>query len=109
MTASVRVVFFGTPDFAVPSLGALVHGGFDVPLVVTQPDRPVGRHAELRPSAVARVRGRARHPGREAGDGYGATRRCSRRSRRRGPTRSPSWPTGGSCRSRSCVCRGSAA
>jgi len=52
MTASLRVVFFGTPDFAVPSLGALVDGGFRVPLVVTQPDRPVGRHAEPRPSAV---------------------------------------------------------
>jgi len=52
MTDSLRVVFFGTPDFAVPSLGALVDGGFTVPLVVTQPDRPVGRHAERRPSAV---------------------------------------------------------
>ena len=52
MTTLLRVVFFGTPDFAVPSLGALVDGGFTVPLVVTQPDRPVGRHAELRPSAV---------------------------------------------------------
>jgi len=39
----VRVVFFGTPDFAVPSLGALVGEGFDVVAVVTQPDRPQGR------------------------------------------------------------------
>lgn len=52
MTTSLRVVFFGTPDFAVPSLRALGDAGFTVPLVVTQPDRPVGRHAELRPSAV---------------------------------------------------------
>ena len=52
MTAPPRVVFFGTPDFAVPSLGALGDAGFAVPLVVTQPDRPVGRHAEPRPSAV---------------------------------------------------------
>ncbi len=51
MTA--RVVYFGTPDFAVPPLAALVAAGFPVPLVVTQPDRPVGRHAALRPSAVA--------------------------------------------------------
>ncbi len=47
------VVFFGTPEFAVPSLAALLDGGFPVPLVVTQPDRPVGRHAAPRPSAVA--------------------------------------------------------
>jgi methionyl-tRNA formyltransferase len=39
----VRVVFFGTPDFAVPSLAALVGEGFDVQTVVTQPDRPQGR------------------------------------------------------------------
>ncbi len=49
----LRVVFFGTPDFAVPSLAALLDAGFAVPLVVTQPDRPVGRHAAPRPSAVA--------------------------------------------------------
>ena len=51
MTA--RIVYFGTPDFAVPPLAALIAAGFPVPLVVTQPDRPVGRHAALRPSAVA--------------------------------------------------------
>jgi methionyl-tRNA formyltransferase len=39
----VRVVFFGTPEFAVPSLAALVGEGFDVQTVVTQPDRPQGR------------------------------------------------------------------
>jgi len=44
--------FFGTPEFAAASLQALLDAGVDVPLVVTQPDRPVGRHAELRPSAV---------------------------------------------------------
>ena len=48
----LRVVFLGTPDFAVPSLAALLDAGVSVPLVVTQPDRPVGRHAEPRPSAV---------------------------------------------------------
>lgn len=37
------IVFFGTPEFAVPSLGALVGEGFDVRAVVTQPDRPQGR------------------------------------------------------------------
>jgi methionyl-tRNA formyltransferase len=39
----VRVIFFGTPDFAVPSLRALVGEGFDVVAVVTQPDAPQGR------------------------------------------------------------------
>ena len=37
------VVFFGSPDFAVPSLRALVGEGFNVRAVVTQPDRPTGR------------------------------------------------------------------
>ena len=39
----MRIVFFGTPDFAVPSLRALLGEGFDVAVVVTQPDRPRGR------------------------------------------------------------------
>jgi len=39
----VRVVFFGTPEFAVPSLQALLGEGFDVVAVVTQPDKPQGR------------------------------------------------------------------
>jgi len=39
----VRVVFFGTPDFAVPSLLALIGEGFDVVAAVTQPDKPQGR------------------------------------------------------------------
>lgn len=49
----MRVVFFGTPRFAVTSLEALVDSGFAVPLVVTQPDRPVGRSGRPRPSPVA--------------------------------------------------------
>jgi len=40
----MRVLFFGTPGFAVASLTALVGEGFDVVGVVTRPDRPVGRH-----------------------------------------------------------------
>lgn len=39
----MRIVFFGTPEFAVPSLEALLGEGFDVAAVVTQPDRPQGR------------------------------------------------------------------
>jgi methionyl-tRNA formyltransferase len=49
---TLATVFFGTPEFAVPSLAALLEAGIPVPLVVTQPDRPVGRHAEVRPSPV---------------------------------------------------------
>lgn len=49
----MRVVFFGTPEFAVPSLRALVGEGFDVASVVTRPDRPTGRHrSRVTPSAV---------------------------------------------------------
>lgn len=39
----MRIVFFGTPSFAVPSLRALLEEGFDIVGVVTQPDRPQGR------------------------------------------------------------------
>jgi methionyl-tRNA formyltransferase len=49
----MRVLFFGTPEFAVPSLMALVGEGFDVVGVVTRPDRPTGRHrSSATPSAV---------------------------------------------------------
>lgn len=51
----MRVVFFGTPRFAVPSLSALLESGFDVSLAVTQPDRPVGRSGRPRPSPVAEL------------------------------------------------------
>ena len=43
----LRVVFMGTPAFAVPSLRALVEAGYDVAAVLTQPDRPVGRGGRL--------------------------------------------------------------
>jgi methionyl-tRNA formyltransferase len=49
----MTVVFFGTPEFAVPSLDALAAAGMTPAAVVTQPDRPVGRRAKPRPSAVA--------------------------------------------------------
>ena len=39
----MRIIFFGTPEFAVPSLDALRRGGHEVAAVVTQPDRPHGR------------------------------------------------------------------
>ncbi len=49
----LRIVFMGTPDFAVATLKALVDNGYNVVAVVTQPDKPVGRHGSvLQPSAV---------------------------------------------------------
>ena len=48
----MNVVFAGTPRFAVPTLEQLVAAGFEVRLVVTQPDRPRGRGMELTPSPV---------------------------------------------------------
>ena len=43
------VVFMGSPEFAVPSLRALIAAGYDVRLAVAQPDRPAGRGGRLRP------------------------------------------------------------
>ena len=40
----LRIVFMGTPEFAVETLKALVENGYNVVAVVTQPDKPVGRH-----------------------------------------------------------------
>ncbi len=48
----MRLIFLGTPEFAVPSLDSLVAAGHEVALVVTQPDRPRGRRQELIPSPV---------------------------------------------------------
>lgn len=47
-----RIVFMGTPDFSVPILEQLVKDGYDIPLVVTQPDRPKGRKKVLTPPPV---------------------------------------------------------
>jgi methionyl-tRNA formyltransferase len=51
----MRLVFCGTPEFAVPTLEALLEHGHDVRLVLTQPDRPAGRKMELQQSAVKRA------------------------------------------------------
>jgi methionyl-tRNA formyltransferase len=48
-------VFWGTPDFAAPSLRALLGEGFDVIGVVTQPDKPQGRSREIIPSPVKQI------------------------------------------------------
>lgn len=43
----LRIVFMGTPEFAVPTLKAMVEAGYNVVAVVTQPDKPVGRHGSV--------------------------------------------------------------
>ena len=49
----MRIVFMGTPDFAVPSLEGLAEAGYQVVGVFSQPDRPVGRHHnKLQPTPV---------------------------------------------------------
>jgi len=51
----MKLVFCGTPQFAVPSLRALLDAGFDIPLVVSQPDRPSGRGMQVTPTPVKRL------------------------------------------------------
>ena len=51
----MRILFFGTPDFAVPTLRALLASSHEVVGVVTQPDRPKGRGQKIAPGAVAQV------------------------------------------------------
>ncbi|WP_163717117.1 methionyl-tRNA formyltransferase [Mangrovibacterium lignilyticum] len=48
----LRIVFMGTPDFAVASLKALVDGGYTIAGVITAPDKPAGRGRQLQQSAV---------------------------------------------------------
>lgn len=51
----MRLVFCGTPQFAVPTLAAILKAGHAVDLVLSQPDRPSGRGLELQRSAVKRL------------------------------------------------------
>jgi methionyl-tRNA formyltransferase len=48
----LRLAFMGTPDFAVPTLAALINGGHEIVAVYTQPPRPAGRGKKLRPTPV---------------------------------------------------------
>lgn len=48
----MKIVYMGTPDFAVPPLAALVKAGYEVTAVVTQPDKPKGRGKTLLPTPV---------------------------------------------------------
>ncbi|MBV8503781.1 MAG: methionyl-tRNA formyltransferase [Paucibacter sp.] len=51
----MKLVFAGTPEFAAVALAALLEAGFDVPLVLTQPDRPAGRGMKLQASPVKQL------------------------------------------------------
>jgi len=55
MSGPLRVGFAGTPEFAAQALAALLKAGFEVPLVLTQPDRPAGRGMKLQASAVKQL------------------------------------------------------
>ena len=48
----MKIVFMGTPDFAVASLNALLEAGFDLVGVITAPDKPAGRGQKINESAV---------------------------------------------------------
>ena len=48
----MKIVFAGSPEFAVPALKKLLDGGKEVVAVVTQPDKPVGRKQILTPTPV---------------------------------------------------------
>lgn len=50
--ATMRLVFMGTPEIAVPALAALIEGGYDVVCVYSQPPRPSGRGHRVTPSSV---------------------------------------------------------
>ncbi len=52
---SLRVAFAGTPEFAAAALAAIHAAGHEVPLVLTQPDRPAGRGMKLAPSPVKQL------------------------------------------------------
>ena len=58
----MRLVFFGTPEFALPTLDALLAGGHPLVAVVSQPDRPHGRGRQTRPSPVSLAAQRAQLP-----------------------------------------------
>src|SRR5690349_7358150 len=55
MIQPLKLVFCGTPQFAVPTLEKLVESGYPISVVLTQPDRPKGRGLELVPSPVKQV------------------------------------------------------
>ncbi len=55
MAGTLRIIFMGTPEFAVPSLEILLQHGYPVVAVVTAPDKPAGRGLKVTPSPVKEV------------------------------------------------------
>ncbi|MCU7810218.1 MAG: methionyl-tRNA formyltransferase, partial [Candidatus Thiodiazotropha sp. (ex Notomyrtea botanica)] len=55
MTAPLRIIFAGTPDFAASALSALLTTEHQVVAAYTQPDRPAGRGRKLQPSPVKQL------------------------------------------------------
>ncbi len=51
----MKIIFTGTPDFAAPALQALLDAGFEIVMVLTQPDRPAGRGMKLQASPVKQL------------------------------------------------------
>ena len=51
----MRIIFAGTPEFAVPALATLIEAGHDIVMVLTQPDRPAGRGMKLQASPVKQL------------------------------------------------------
>ncbi len=68
----MKIVFMGSPEFSVPSLEALIEARFNIPLVVTQPDRPAGRGRKLLPTAIKTVAAAHNLPVLEFGPGQRA-------------------------------------
>ena len=48
----MKIIFMGTPEFAVPTLESLYNRGYDIKLVITQEDKPKGRGKKLQPTPV---------------------------------------------------------
>ena len=51
----MKIIFAGTPEFAVPALAALIQAGHEIVMVLTQPDRPAGRGMQLKASPVKQL------------------------------------------------------
>ncbi|MEO6218892.1 MAG: methionyl-tRNA formyltransferase [Ginsengibacter sp.] len=52
---NIRIIFMGTPDFAIPSLEKILDAGYDVIAVITAPDKPAGRGMQLNQSAIKKI------------------------------------------------------
>ena len=78
---TLRLAFMGSPEFAVPTLEALLAAGHDVACVYSQPPRPAGRGKQLRKTAVHEPRRAPRHRSAHAGE-FPRRRPTARHSRR---------------------------